>query len=206
MSDATRPNSTPPLEPERPDVTRLLAAVADGDARASEELLPLVYAELRSLARSFMAREGRGHTLQPTALVHEAYLRLIGDADIRWDNRGHFFVAAATAMRRILIDRARHRGRLKRGGRRARVELAEDAMMVEPPSDDLLALEEALRRLEGVDPRKGNVVLLRYFAGLGIDETAAALGISPATVKNDWAYARAWLHREMSGDTRGAGT
>ncbi len=182
----------------RDHVTQLLAAASEGDSQAAEALLPLVYAELQGLARSFMAREGRGHTLQPTALVHEAYLRLVGDADVRWDNRGHFFVAAATAMRRILIERARARGRLKRGGDRGRVPLADEVLTVEPPSDDLIALEEALARLERSDPRKGSVVMLRYFAGLSVDQTAAALGISPATVKNEWSFARAWLHRAMS--------
>jgi RNA polymerase sigma factor (TIGR02999 family) len=189
----------------RHDVTQLLAAVSDGDSHAAAELLPVIYGELQRLARSFMAREaggGAGHTLQPTALVHEAYLRLIGQADMKWDSRGHFFVAAATAMRRILVERARGRGRIKRGGDRQRQELNDGAMAVEPPSDELLALDEALKRLEESDPRKARVVMLRYFAGLGVEETAAALSVSPATVKNDWAFARAWLHRELSkGDT-----
>lgn len=183
----------------RSDVTRLLDAAGAGDARASAELLPLVYEELQALARSFMAKEGAAHTLQPTALVHEAYLRLVGDGST-WDNRGHFFVAAATAMRRILIDRARQRHRLKRGGNRRRVELADAALATEPESEDLLALEQALARLEAKDARKGQVVMLRYFAGLSNEETATVLGVSLATVKNDWTFARAWLHRELSAD------
>jgi RNA polymerase sigma factor (TIGR02999 family) len=185
----------------RHDVTQLLAAAGDGDSLAAAELLPVIYDELQRLARSFMAREpagGAGHTLQPTALVHEAYLRLIGHADMKWDSRGHFFVAAATSMRRILVERARSRGRIKRGGDRQRKELHDGAMAVEPPSDELLALDEALKRLEQTDQRKARVVMLRHFAGLGVEETAAALNVSPATVKNDWAFARAWLHRELS--------
>jgi len=183
----------------RHDVTQLLAAISDGDSRAASSLLPLVYAELQHLARSFMAREHAAQTLQPTALVHEAYLRLVGQPEeIKWDNRGHFFVAAATAMRRILVERARHRNRLKRGGDRAKVEFNDDVLAVEPPSDDLLALDEALQRLESYDERKCRVVMLRYFAGLSIDETASALRVSSATVKNEWAYARAWLHRELA--------
>lgn len=185
----------------RQEVTQLLAAASDGDSHAAAELLPLIYSELQRLARSFMGREhggGAGQTLQPTALVHEAYLRLIGQEDMKWDSRGHFFVAAATAMRRILVERARARGRIKRGGDRRRQELADGAMAIEPPSDDLLALDEALQRLEASDQRKARVVMLRHFAGLGVEETAAALNVSPATVKNDWAFARAWLHREIS--------
>src|SRR5262245_2344494 len=180
------------------DVTMLLAAVSDGDSHASSELLPLVYGELQKLARSFMARETPGQTLQPTALVHEAYLRLVGDSDVTWQNRGHFFVAAATAMRRILVERARAKARLKRGGDRHRLELAEYSLVAEPPCDDMIALDEALERLDQYDDRKCRVVMLRYFAGLNVEETAAALNVSPATVKNDWSYARAWLHRELS--------
>ena len=186
--------TTPPQQ----DVTMLLQAVSDGDSHASAELLPLLYGELQKLARSLMAREGPAHTLQPTALVHEAYLRLIGDCDVKWENRGHFFVAAATAMRRILVERARSKLRLKRGGDRGRMDLADDALIVEPPSEELLCLNEALDRLEAYDQRKCRVVMLRYFAGLNVDETAAALNVSPATVKNDWSYARAWLHRELN--------
>jgi RNA polymerase sigma factor (TIGR02999 family) len=193
--------------PTPQDVTQLLDAVSAGDSRAAGELLPLVYDQLRKLARARMSREKAGATLQPTALVHEAYLRLVGDHDVKWENRGHFFAAAARAMRRILVERARHRGRQKRGGGMKRVEIADDALAVEPPSDDLLALDEVLDRLEQYDPRKSDVVMLRYFAGLTIEETAAALGISPATVKNEWAFARAWLHRELrKGDSSAGGS
>ena len=135
------------------DVTMLLQAVADGDSHASGELLPLVYAELQKLARSFMSREASGNTLQPTALVHEAYLRLIGDQDVAWDNRGHFFAAAAMAMRRILVQRARAKSRLKRGGSAGRVEFIEQSLVAEPPSEDMLSLDEALQRLEQYDPQ-----------------------------------------------------
>lgn len=179
------------------DVTLLLAKVSEGDSRAAAELLPLVYEELRRLARSRMAGESPGQTLQPTALVHEAYLRLLGASDVKWDGRGHFFGAAALAMRRILVERARARGRIKRGGGAARVPLEDAALATEPPPDELLALDEALDRLAAYDKRKADVVMMRYFAGLSIDETAAALGVSPATVKNEWAFARAWLHREI---------
>jgi len=188
------------------EITQLLNAASGGNQQAAADLLPLVYEELRALARSNMAREGgggAGHTLQPTALVHEAYLRLVGGADVKWDGRGHFFGAAARAMRRILVERARHRGRIKRGGGRQRVELNEEGLASEPPSTDLLALDEVLDRLERYDKRKAEVVMLRFFAGLSIEETASALGVSPATIKNEWMFARAWLHRELSkGDTR----
>jgi RNA polymerase sigma factor (TIGR02999 family) len=187
----------------RTNVTQILAAVSEGDSKAAAELLPLVYEELRKLARANMKRESEGHTLQPTALVHEAYMRLVGGADVKWDNRGHFFGAAARAMRRILVERARARGRIKRGGERKRVEMVEEMMAVEPESTDLLALDEALDRLEKYDRRKCEVVMLRYFAGLSIEETAAGMGLSPATVKNEWAFARAWLHRELKQDEAG---
>ena len=191
-------------ETVRHDVTQLLEAIGRGDQKASAELLPLVYEELRQLARARMANEpgaGVGHTLQPTALVHEAYLRLVGGTELRWDNRGHFFGAAARAMRRILVERARHHGRIKHGGGVRRVELDESALNQpltnEPDPTNLLALDEVIERLEKYDKRKADVVMLRYFAGLSIEETAAALGVSPATVKNEWTFARAWLHREV---------
>ena len=165
----------------------------------SGELLPEVYDELRKLARARLARE-RHHnqTLQPTALVHEAYLRVAGDRqDRKWDRRGHFFAAAALAMRRILVERARHYQRIKHGGGGERAELDSGIMRVDPALTDLVAVDEALTRLEQTDPRKAQVVSLRYFAGLSVEETAAAMDLSPATVKNEWKFARAWLHRAL---------
>lgn len=185
---------------QKHQVTQLLDAISDGDSRASAELLPLVYEELRKLAQSYMAKEAHALTLQPTALVHEAYLRLVGQEDARWSGRGHFFGAAAQAMRRILVDQARSRGRLKRGGGAAKLELNENAMPgSEGPGTDFLALDEALDALEKYDARKFQVVMLQYFAGLSVDETAAALGLSASTVRNDWTFARAWLMRHMGG-------
>jgi len=178
----------------------LLVAVSGGDSHAAAQLLPLVYEELRKLAKARMSHEASGQTLEPTALVHEAYLRLLGDTNVEWDNRGHFFAAAALAMRRILVERARSRNRIKRGGGRGKVELTDAVLATEPPSEDLLVLDEALTRLEAYDKRKAEVVMLRYFAGLSIEDTAAALGVSPATVKNEWTFARAWLHREVAKD------
>lgn len=187
--------------PARHEVTQLLNAAAGGDSRAAEELLPLVYQELRKLAHARMAHEPAGQTLQPTALVHEAYLRLLGSADVKWDGRGHFFGAAARAMRRILVERARSRNRIKRGGDRKRVEFGDQLEVVsadsEQSDEQLVALDSVLEKLEAYDRRKCDVVMLRYFAGLSIEETAASLGLSPATVKNEWAFARAWLHREI---------
>lgn len=184
------------------NVTQLLNAAGDGDKHAAAELLPLLYDELRKLARSNMGRESPGNTLQPTALVHEAYIRLVGNSEVKWDGRGHFFGAAAKAMRRILVERARAKGRIKRGGDRSRVELVGDAMATEPSPDELIPLDEALDKLEKYDSRKAEVVMLRYFAGLTIEETAAALNVSTATVKNEWAFARAWLHRELDESSR----
>ena len=172
------------------DVSRLIEAAAGGDRKAAAELLPLVYDELRQLAAARMAEEKPGQTLQPTALVHEAYLRLVGATpDAAFDGRGHFFAAAAEAMRRILVESARP----KHGGHLARRDLDPEHPAAPDRSDRLLALDEALDRLAEVEPRAAEVVKLRYFAGLTIPEAAAALGISPRTADNDWAYARAWL-------------
>lgn len=186
------------------DMTTLLNAAGGGDPRAAEALLPLVYEELRRLAASQLAREPAGLTLQPTALVHEAYLRLVGSGDLKWNGRRQFFCAAATAMRRILVDRARRVRAEKHGGGRRRQDIDEAALMLDDPTPaehaakvDLLRLNVALERLEQRDARQAEVVMLRYFAGLNVEQTARALDVSPATVKNDWVYARAWLHREM---------
>jgi RNA polymerase sigma factor (TIGR02999 family) len=178
-------------------ITIALKAAAEGDRAAASQLLPLLYDELRKLARARMARLAPGQTLQPTALVHEAYARVIGAADPGWDGRGHFFGAAAQAMRDILVDHARRKAALKRGGDRARLELQEFDLAIQPPGDDLVALDEALRRLEAEDPRKGQVVNLRYFAGLTAEETAGALGVSLGTVEREWRYVRAWLHTQL---------
>jgi len=188
------------------EISRILAAIGDGDRKASEELLPLVYLELRKLARSRMAHEPPGQTLQPTALVHEAYLRLVGDRDARWENRAHFFAAAALAMRRILVERARRRRMAKHGGGQDRVTLDEAVASSDPRSVDLLALDDALTRLEAHDPRMSRIVTLRYFAGLNVEQTAKALDISAATVKREWSYAKAWLHREIAGAPPSRGT
>lgn len=179
-------------------VTRLLVRIESGNARAADELLPLVYAELRRLARARVAREREGHEVQPTSLVHEVYLRLVGDQQMQWANRAHFFSAAAEAMRRILIEKARRRGRLRRGGGRVRVTLDEDAAVVDTPPEELLALDEALTRLEQRDARMADVVKLRCFAGLTIPETARALETSESTVKRQIDAATVWLRREMT--------
>ena len=177
------------------DVTRILAAVDQGDSRAAEELLPLVYDELRRLAAQRLANEKPGQTLQATALVHEAYARLVGSGEPpRWDGCGHFFAAAAEAMRRILIERARHKQTCKAGGNRRRLDLDDiEPTLEEENSDRLLALDEALRHLEAENPRKAELVKLRFFAGLTAQQAAAALGVSLSTVEKDWAYARSWL-------------
>jgi RNA polymerase sigma factor (TIGR02999 family) len=190
------------MPPDR-DVTRILNAIGEGDREAAADLLPLVYDELRNLARHRMANEPADHTLQATALVHEAYLRLIGpdddDRQERWDNRGHFFGAAARAMRRILVERARRKGRLRHGGDRQRIVLDENAIGVSDEELDLVALDDAIERLEANDARKAEVVMLRYFAGLSIEETARAMSLSIATVNREWAFARAWLRDELTG-------
>jgi RNA polymerase sigma factor (TIGR02999 family) len=182
------------------EVTRILSAIAQGDPSAAAQLLPLVYDELRQLAAQKLAHEKPGQTLQATALVHEAYLRLVDTAQAdHWNSRGHFFGAAAEAMRRILIDGARRRRRRKHGGDRQRLPLDELALPVDERGDDLLALDEALSRLADEQPLKAELVKLRYFAGLTLEEAAACLGISPATAKRYWAVARAWLYADLSG-------
>lgn len=185
------------------DITRILASIGDGDRHdAMERLVPLLYDELRALARAQLNRERPDHTLQATALVHEAYLRLLGASHPPWNDRRHFFRAAAEAMRRILVEHARAKNRLKRGGDRIRVEL-EDSLLPEGADerdlDQLLALDEAFRRLDGQDPRAADVVRLRYFAGLSVADTASALGLSERTVKREWAFARAWLFDALGG-------
>src|SRR3954447_1413369 len=183
------------------DVTRILSAIERGDPRASEQLLPLVYAELRRLAAHGLSREKPGQTLQATALVHEAYLRLVGPTgDPGWDGRGHFFAAAAEAMRRILVENARRKAGPKAGGDRQRVDLAEVDAAIEDPRVDLIALDEALTALEAKDRRKADLVRLRFFAGLSIEHAAEALGVSIATANNDWSYAKSWLRLALLGD------
>jgi len=183
-----------------PEVTRLLDAAKAGDRKAGAELLPLVYEELRKLAAARMAAETPDQTLQPTALVHEAYLRLVGPADEhRWDHRGHFFAAAAEAMRRILVDRARRKAAARHGGELGRLELEPDLAAAPEVREDLIALDEALDRLAIEDPIKAELVKLRFFAGLTLPEAAKALGLSERTAGRHWAFARAWLRRAVEG-------
>jgi RNA polymerase sigma factor (TIGR02999 family) len=183
------------------EVTQILSAVEQGDPQAAGQLLPLVYDELRRLAAAKLAQEKPGQTLQATALVNEAYLRLVGPDDAaRWENRGHFFAAAATAMRRILIERARRKRRIIHGGERIRQELHSDLVAAPVPDEDLLALDAALAALAEHDPVKARLVELRYFAGLTGEQAAQILGISARTADRYWVYARAWLRREMDGD------
>lgn len=187
------------------DVTRILNAIERGDAHAADELLPVVYEELRLLAAQKMSHERPGQTLQATALVHEAYIRLVGPEAQSWDSRGHFFAAAAEAMRRILIENARRKQRRKHGGAHERVDLQNADLAVEGPSDDLIALDEALTKLAREDPIVADLVKMRYFAGLTLEQAAEILGIARRTADRYWAYARAWLHREITKtDTAGA--
>jgi RNA polymerase sigma factor (TIGR02999 family) len=182
------------------DVTRILSAVERGDPHAAEQLLPLVYDELRKLAAQKMAGEAPSHTLQATALVHEAYVRLVdADAAQRWDSRGHFFAAAAEAMRRILIENVRRKRTEKHGGGRHRIDLEQLDVPLPQSDDDLLAIDEALTQLARERPAVAELVKLRFFAGLTTDEAARTLGISPATAYRQWAFAQAWLVRAMSG-------
>jgi RNA polymerase sigma factor (TIGR02999 family) len=184
-----------------PDVTHILSAIEQGDPSAAEQLLPLVYDELRKLAAQRLSQEKPGQTLDATALVHDAYLRLVDTEKAQhWNSRGHFFAAAAEAMRRILIENARRKKADKRGGRRTRVSLdGVDAVTVAPP-DELLALDEALERLERHDPVAGQLIKLRYYAGLSLEQAAEALGVSSATAYRHWSFARAWLHGQLLGD------
>jgi RNA polymerase sigma factor (TIGR02999 family) len=179
-------------------VTHLLAAISCGDPAAGDELLPLIYDQLRSIARQRMAAEAPGHTLQPTALVHEAYLRLLGETDPTWDSRGHFYAAASEAMRRILVEHARRRKAIKRGGGRQRVDLDEVEITLEDESVDVLALDLALDELKKRDERMHDIAMLRHFCGLTNEQTALALGSSTRTVRREWSYARLWLHESMT--------
>lgn len=180
------------------DVTKILKQIEQGDTASAAELLPLVYAALRKMAGYRLQREKPGQTLQATALVHEAYIQLVGNAEIRWDGRSHFFAAAAEAMRRILVDHARRRKSVKHGGSFKRRDLIVDVAAESGDVDQLLDLDAALTRLATEDPDMAKLVELRYFAGLSVEDTARALGLSPRTVKRNWAYARAWLGRELN--------
>lgn len=179
-------------------VTQLLVRAGQGDAKATDELFPIVYEELRNIAAHFLQDESRAQTLQATALVHEAYLRLVGPKQTPWENRAHFFGAAARAIRRILTDHARQRNRAKRGGGMQRVPLDENRVASPADDLDLEGLDEALTKLAGIDPQKAKVVELRFFAGLTAEQTALALGVSASTVARDWQFARVWLNRELS--------
>jgi len=180
------------------DVTRILNAIEQGDIKAAEKLLPVVYEELRLLAAQKLSQERPGQTLQATALVHEAYIRLVGEDDRNWDNRGHFFTAAAEAMRRILVDIARRKKSQKRGGHRHRVDLDNLKVSGENPADDLIELDDALARLANQDPEVADLVKLRYFGGLTLEQAAKIEGISRRTAGRYWKYARLWLYREMT--------
>jgi RNA polymerase sigma factor (TIGR02999 family) len=181
------------------EVTRILSAIEQGDPHAAEQLLPLVYEELRKLAAQRLAQEAPGLTLQATALVHESYLRLVdGEKAQHWDSRGHFFAAAAEAMRRILVDNARRHNSLKRGGGLQRIDLPELANSASDHPVDLVALDEALKRLEALHPQKAQLVKLRFFAGRSLEETAQMLGISRATAQRHWTYAKAWLYGQLN--------
>ncbi len=182
------------------EVTELLRVWSEGDQSALDKLMPLVYDELRRLAHQYMRREKRGHTLQTSALVNEAYLRLVDQSKIEWESRAHFFGIAARLMRQVLVDQARRRNFAKRGGGAIRVSLNEAAPVAQEQSANVVALDDALKSLEQIDPRQGEIVELRFFGGLSIEETADVLKVSPGTVMRDWTFARAWLRNEMSGD------
>ena len=181
------------------DVTQLLRHLNSGNSQVANELAPLIYNELRRLAAACMRREQPGHTLQATALVHEAYLRLMGQRNVQWNDRAHFFAVAATLMRRVLLDYARKRHAAKRGDAPRKATLDEGLLVTEEHLEDVLALDECLLRLAAIDPQQAHLVELRFFAGLNVEETAAVMGISTATVKREWSSAKAWLNREITG-------
>jgi RNA polymerase sigma factor (TIGR02999 family) len=180
------------------NITELLVGYGRGDKEALDQLMPVVYDELRRQAARYLRREQAGHTLQTTALIHEAYMRLVDQRNVQWQNRAHFFGIAAQLMRRILVDHARTKKRVKRGGSDVRVSLGDAAVAVKGQDLDVVALDEALDRLARVDEQQSRVVELRFFSGLTVEETAEVMGISKATVKRDWSMAKAWLHRELS--------
>jgi RNA polymerase sigma-70 factor, ECF subfamily len=189
------------MKPAQPDVTQLLVAWNDGDQAARDELMSVVYQELHRLAHQYMKRESPGHTLQTSALVNEAFLRLIDQTKVRWQNRAHFYGIAAQMMRRILVDYARSRGYAKRGGGAQQISFDEALIVSDDRSAEIVGVHEALERLSAIDPRKGQIVEFRFFTGLSIEETARILGVSPGTVMRDWTLAKAWLHREISSDS-----
>ena len=182
-------------------VTRTLKAIQTGDSDAVDRLIGMVYDELRKLASGYLKREAAGHTLQPTALVHEVFVKLVDQTHVDWQGRTHFFAVSAQAMRRILVDHARRKGRTKRGGRRRRIELDDRVMLSSRRVDDILAVDDALHTLVDVDPRQASVIELRFFGGLTVAEVAEALGVSKRTVENEWKMARAWLSRELIEDS-----
>ncbi len=184
------------------EITLVLDAIGRGEGRTCEDLLPLVYDELRRLAAARMAQEAAGQTLQPTALVHEAWLRLVGEGDRTWQNRAHFFGAAAEAMRRILIERARRKSRVKRGGGQPPLNIEDFELAAATPDERVLLIEEALQRLESQEPKLARVVTLKFFGGLTNQEAAETLGVTERTILNHWAYAKAWLLRDISGQQR----
>jgi RNA polymerase sigma factor (TIGR02999 family) len=182
------------------NITELLVGYGRGDKDALDRLMPIVYEELRRQAARYLRKERPGHTLQTTALIHEAYVRLVDQHDVQWQNRAHFFGIAAQLMRRILVDHARTKKRVKRGGSDVRVSLGDADVAVKAQDLDVVALDEALQRLAAIDEQQSRVVELRFFSGLSVEETAEVMGISKATVKRDWSMAKAWLHRELTGD------
>lgn len=187
---------------DQPNITELLVGYGRGDKESLDQLMPIVYDELRRQAARYLRRERPGNTLQTTALIHEAYVRLVDQRNVQWQNRAHFFGIAAQLMRRILVDHARTKKRAKRGGSDIRVSLGDATVAVKGQDLDVVALDEALERLAQIDAQQSRVVELRFFSGLTVEETAEVMGISNATVKRDWSMAKAWLHRELSGDIR----